>query len=248
MYIETKISLKNNSIYTALKNEDLWAIFSPKKHSLDYKISDIPKEGALCTKIQKGRILVPIILIMKYGLDKPVTLWKMSDSEYSIRSECLGAVPKMSNAIKYLDDSVYEGTIEKEWTETVIGGGTLTVNRASHSVISLKNACVKIHMGDHKYIEISNDGCTHEISGVKEIFGDRFFGFSAEYVEYRNPNVSPYQFSLISCCKKAWGLNVGDSVRMLKMTDGRLIITPIPKTDEITGEKILPEIEPGKEI
>lgn len=234
--------------FTISERNNGWVIFDLKKHRIICTVQDFPVEGKFCSRIRMdGKVYIPRQIEEQYGLYNTIPIKKIANNSFVIEKDCKGIMPKFSNFVSYQDKFV-EAPIKYETIIGLVGNRILTLNRSGKKMLDL-NATIKVHLGECQCIEIlPNVQCENEFNSLKKIYGENMNRCDASYMEYHNPNTSDYQFCIPAFWAKQCNIERNDEVRVVVLEDGRVLITPLPKVDELTNETINPESEASENI
>ena len=225
-----------------------WAVFDLRKNGIICTMQDFPVEGKFCSKISVwGDVYIPTQIECQYNLHGNLKIKEIANNAFVIEARCSGIIPRFPENVSYRNTAV-EGNIKFETVMPLQGARLLNINRKDQKLIDL-NAVIKVHAGDYNAIEvIPNSSCGYSLQNLRDLYGANMNRCFGNYLEYDNPNSSEYQLGIPAFWANQCGVEKNDDVRVVVLDDGRVLITPIPKEDEITGNPILPESEKEENV
>ncbi len=135
--------------------------------------------------------------------------------------------------------------------DKIIHGPRLSMDSKCAEGLDGDNLLFEYVSGKKNYIRISNDSTEKvpDITQMKEEFGPNLYLYPYEDMTYRGKfTTKGSAVDIPVICFRKWGLQSGDTVRMMKMNDGSIIIAPQTKKCFIDNVEIDPIVEPVKEI
>lgn len=215
------------------------------------RLTNNPKDNCITRIIRDNRFQIPIRILRDYGLTDNCMMQKASAEEYFIigRNKCHsplkpipGHVLFQKTKIPDLDDCdfSYERQIScyKVFLDERLRIG--------------KNQKITLHMGEQQFIEItefkSEDLCFLDIEDIKKEFGAQLQNFVGDEITYICKTANNHAFNIPHTFAKRSGIQKDSVVRVFKLKDGRIIITPPQKKCAFDGDIIEPVVQKETKI